>query len=396
MLSHEGPVAATAVAGDSGDRVQAVRELTRLITSSYDRRYFVGCIEADRYPVELLEALAASDLLGIGVPVEQGGIGGGLREEVALAETICRAGIVPTFMAVPSFARIPVINYGAGELAEEFVAASLRPNGRPCFAITEPNAGTNVFETRTKGVRDHSGWRIDGQKVFISGADKADHMLLVARTEAHDSVRKTDGLTLFIVDMKADGITLQAQRVHATAPCKPSTVFLDSVCVPEMAVVGEPGNAFRYLFDILNPERIITAAIALGLGEFILEKGIDYARQRAPFSQPIGSYQSIQHPFSRAKVYLEAARVMLQQAAEIYDTGGDARPLANMVKYVASEAASAAADATIQAHGGYAFDEDYDLMGICSFLRLLQIAPLNNEMILNFVGETLLDLPRSY
>jgi acyl-CoA dehydrogenase len=381
---------------DLADRLAGIREIASLIVSKYDRKYIVACAEQERQPTEMLEALAECGLLGIGLAEEYGGSGGGLVEEATLIEVIARAGIVPDFVLVPNFARVPVVRYGTPAQAERFAASTLRTERRPCFAITEPDAGTNSLRMRTSARPTSGGWRIRGQKVFISGAGEADEMLLVARTLADDEENGSGGLSLFVVPMSSPGVSLNKQRIHATAPCSQWEVFLDDVELPADALVGDPGGGIGYLFTALNPERILASAMAIGLGDHVLERGAAYARTRAPFDRPIGAYQSIAHPMARAKVMLESARLTAYEAARRFDAGDDVGLLANSAKYLSSEGAFAAMDITIQAHGGYAFDRDQDLMPLMESIRLLRVAPLNNEMILNYVAERALGLPRSY
>jgi acyl-CoA dehydrogenase len=381
---------------DLADRLAGIREIASLIVSKYDRRYIVACAEQERQPIEMLEALADCGLLGIGLAEEYGGSGGGLIEEATLIEVIACAGIVPDFVLVPNFARVPVVRYGTPAQATRFAAATLRTERRPCFAITEPDAGTNSLRMRTTARHTAGGWRIRGQKVFISGAGEADDMLLVARAPSDDDGAAGSGLSLFVVPMSAPGVSLNRQRIQATAPCGQWEVFLDDVDVADDALIGDAGGGIGYLFTALNPERILAAVMAVGLGDHVLGRGAAYARTRAPFDRPIGAYQSIAHPKAPAKVMLDSARLTAYEAARRFDAGDDVGLLANSAKYLASEGAFAAMDITIQAHGGYAFDRDQDLMPLMESIRLLRVAPLNNEMILNYVAERALGLPRSY
>src|SRR5581483_3480777 len=201
---------------------------------------------------------------------------------------------------------------------------------------------------------------------------------------------------LLLVDMPVEGLTLHAQPIDVVAPCTQCTVFLDDVFVPGENAVGQPGSGTRYLFESLNHERVMTSAMACGLAHHVMVKGVEFASQRAPFGTPIGAYQSIQHSLARCKVQLEAARLMTYEAAAAYTAGREAGALSNMAKLISTEAASETVDAVIQCHGGYAFDEAADLTRFLPFVRLLKVAPINNEMVLNFVGEKLLGLPSSY
>jgi len=381
----------------ASENFHEIQELVGQIVGKYDRAYYLKCIEEKRYPVELLTALGEADLLGLGLPESWGGVGGGLLEELAVVEALARAGIPPFAMVIGQLARMPVVAHSDGEAARRFVAATLRGDRRPCFGLTEPDAGTNAFNMRTVARPVDGGWRVSGQKTYISGADDAEQMLLVARIAAEDGT--TSGraeFVLLLVDMPVEGLTLHAQPIDVVAPCTQCTVFLDDVFVPGENAVGQPGSGTRYLFESLNHERVMTSAMACGLAHHVMVKGVEFASQRAPFGTPIGAYQSIQHSLARCKVQLEAARLMTYEAAAAYTAGREAGALSNMAKLISTEAASETVDAVIQCHGGYAFDEAADLTRFLPFVRLLKVAPINNEMVLNFVGEKLLGLPSSY
>jgi alkylation response protein AidB-like acyl-CoA dehydrogenase len=349
-----------------------------------------------RPPHELIEALADADLLGLNVPEEWGGVGGGMTDEIAMMEALGRAGIPGFQMIITNFARVPVMRYGSGPVAQHFVASTMRVHRRPCFALTEPDAGTNAFDMRTTATPDADGWRISGQKVYISGAQHADQMLLVTRTAGQEAKGGRAAFSVFVVDLDTPGITLQQQKITAARPDTQSQVFLDDVRVPASRVVGEPGRAAGYLFNALNCERMFVAAMVSGLGGYLLDKGVEFARTRAPFGRPIGAYQSVAHPMARAKIQLEAARMMMYESAAAFDDSRDEGALSNMAKFLATEGSWAAVDAVIQAHGGMAFEEETDLVDFLTFLRLVRIAPVNNEMVLNYVSERVLGLPRSY
>jgi alkylation response protein AidB-like acyl-CoA dehydrogenase len=203
-------------------------------------------------------------------------------------------------------------------------------------------------------------------------------------------------MSLFVVDLPSAGLELQAQGIDIVMPDRQFAVFFDNVEVPAANLIGEEGEGFRYLFSALNPERVLVSAWAIGLGDYALAKAVNYARERAPFGSPIGSYQALQHPLARSRVALDAARLMMYTAARTFDEGGNAGYAANAAKLLASEAATNACDAAIQTFGGYAFTTDYDVSTIWPVARLLRIAPVNNEMVLNYIGEHVLDLPKSY
>lgn len=376
---------------------QAVREVVKGVTERFDRQEFVRRARADEGVDDVWATLADLGLLGMGVPEEYGGNGGGMTGPVALIEALSQAGTPPVLMLLTAFSRMAILRHGTEEQKQQFVAKTVTGEVKLCFAITEADAGTNSFRMETFARQDGDTYRLTGRKIFISGADQATHMMVVARTtKLRDAEGKRQGLSLFVVPMDAPGLELQRMDIDLHSPEHQFFVFLDDVEVPAANLVGERDNGLRALFDALNPERLLVSAWALGLGDHVLAKGVEYAAARAPFGTPIGSYQAVQHPLARAKAHLEAARLMLYTACDVYDAGGDAGSAANMAKLLASEAANEAADAVIQAHGGSAFDRDTDVITLWPMIRLLRIAPVNNEMVLNYLAERVLGLPKSY
>jgi acyl-CoA dehydrogenase len=237
---------------------------------------------------------------------------------------------------------------------------------------------------------------VNGQKTFISGADESAYLFTVARSAALSSPGGRAALSVLMVPVKARGIDMQPLDIEIIQPDRQFTVFMDEVEVEDGALVGGDGAGASVMFDALNTERLLVAAMALGLGEYALGKAVAYARERAPFGRPIGAYQGIQHRLARAKAHLEAARAVLYGASEGFDRGEPVGPACSMAKLLASEAGVEACDAAIQVHGGYAFDAGYDVSTIWPLVRLFCIAPLNNEMVLNSIGQHVLGLPKSY
>lgn len=379
----------------SEDIIAAVREAAEGLTRRITRDYWLRCARERRFPSELWDAMAETGLLGITVPEEYGGCGGGLSELMLLNEITARAGIISLFFVLGSFARMPIIRHGTPEQIRKFVTPTATGEARMCFGVTEPNAGSNTFRLQTMARKTASGWVVNGSKVFITGAKDADLMLLIARTSPFDMEHPRDGLSLFILDARIPGIEFQRLNIEVLGESQ-YLVFFRDVALPADALIGHEGQGMRYLFDGLNTERLVLASMAVGLGNRALDKAVAYARERAPFGRPIGSYQGLQHPMARAKTQLEAARLMMAEAAHRFDRGEEAGPTANMAKLLASEACEQAVDIALQAHGGYGFDQDYDVVTLWPFARLMRVAPVNNEMILNYIGEHVLGLPRSY
>ncbi|MBE3558093.1 MAG: acyl-CoA/acyl-ACP dehydrogenase [Ktedonobacteraceae bacterium] len=379
------------------ERLEMINEVAQGIIKRFDRAYWLKCVREHRFTNEMWQAMGEAGLLGLGVPEEFGGAGGGVTEMVALMEVLAEAGIPPLFLVVTGLSRVPIIKYGTQEQNRRYVEPTTTGQKKLCFAITEPDAGTNTFKMQTLARPAADGWVLNGQKVFISGANESDYMLVVCRTRAFsEGEDRQQGLSLFVVDTRSAGIELQKLNINVGWPEQQFLVFFNDVVLPADALIGKEGAGTKYLFDGLNPERLLVAAMSVGIGNYALRRAVEYAKIRAPFGKPIGAYQGLQHPMARAKTHLEAARLMMYKAAECFDAGEKAGPESNMAKLLASEAAVEAVDIAIQTHGGNGFDADYDIITLWPGVRLLQVAPINNEMLLNYIGEHVLGLPKSY
>jgi alkylation response protein AidB-like acyl-CoA dehydrogenase len=380
-----------------GELRRDVREAAAGVTARFGRAEWLACARRGEPPRAMWEAMAGQGILGLGVPEEYGGSGGGITAAAAAVEALAGAGIPPIQFLLTAFSREPVLLHGSDVQRKELLPATARGDCWLAFALTEPDAGSNTFRTATTATRSADGYVLNGQKIFISGADEA-HILvaLVRTTPMTQTADRRQGLSLLLVDRDAPGVQLRPMDIGILAPERQFEVFFTDVEAPSTALIGEEGAGFRYLFDALNPERLLVSAWAVGLGDFVLEKAAAYARERAPFGPPIGSYQGVQHKLALAKAHLDAARLMLYHAAAVHDTGGSAGTAANTAKLLSSQAAVEACNAAIQTHGGYAFTDEYDVSTVWPMARLLEVAPLNNEMILNFLGEHVLRLPKSY
>jgi len=380
------------------DEQKAIIEFVGRLAKTYDRAYWCRKAENDEFFQEMWGVIAENGYFGMVVPEEYGGVNLKYADAAVFLEELGKYGIA-TLHFVGMFMDSILIMHGSEELKKKFLP-QLCGGAYFAFAITEPDAGTNTFTMRTHAVKDGDYYIVNGQKLFITGADESKYMILIARTIPYDKTEnKRDGISIFVVDSHSEGITMQPQNVEIFNPEKQYTVFFDDVKIPAENLVGEESKGINYLFDGLNLERILIAAYSLGLGEFALNRGVEYARERNIFGKPIGSYQGLQHPLARAFISLNLAGLAVRTAANALDAGMDKKQVglyANMAKLTASEEAFNACDIAIQAHGGYGMTKEYHVINISNMVRAMRVAPVNNEMILNYIGEHYLNLPRSY
>lgn len=376
---------------------QALAETVAKICAKYGRAYYLDCIEKKKFAWDLWRELAGIGCWGLCVPEDHGGTGLGMRAMGLVFEVMARHGMPITLADVgPALAGTVISRHGRPEQVRRYLPRLVSGDGVICFAITEPHAGTNTFKIKTFAEKVAGGYRLNGEKVFISGFDVADYALVVTRTAPLDAAERTKGLSLMMVDPKADGVTKSPLNIEAPEVARKWQVYFNDVFVPEDALIGEEGQGLRPLFDGLNPERIMACAMCVGLGEYALDLGVDYAKTREVFDGPIGAYQSVQHPFAEAYAQLELARLMNRKAAWEFDRGETGGVTAILAKLAGSDAGVMAAEAAIQAHGGNGFVKEYDLVRLWAFLRLQKNAPIARQMTLNHIAEHALGLPKSY
>jgi alkylation response protein AidB-like acyl-CoA dehydrogenase len=372
-----------------------VREAVRKIASGFGHSYYVEAARAGRKTTELWDAVAAGGYAGVNLPEAYGGGGMGITELAMVAEELSAQGCPLLLLVVsPSICGEVIARFGTEEQKKDWLPGIASGKRKMIFAITEPDAGSNSHNIATVAARDGDTWRIKGQKYYISGADEAEQVLVVTKTGVDAKGRGR--LSLFVVDLDAKGLKKAPIPVEIVGPEKQFTLFFDDVAVGSDRLVGGEGEALKPLFLGLNPERIMGAAMALGTGRYALDKACAYANRREVWGVPIGAHQGLAHPLAKAKIELELARLMTQKACWLYDTGKDAGEPANMAKYAAAEAALACLDQAIQVHGGNGFATEYGLLDTWGAARLARTAPVSREMILNFVAEHALKLPRSY
>jgi hypothetical protein len=375
-----------------------LRESVAQLAGKYGHGYFVEKAKTGGKTDELWAEAGKAGFLGVSVPEEFGGGGGGVSELAIVCEELAAGGCPLLLIVVsPAICATVVAKFGTPAQKDRWLPGFADASLKMAFAITEPDAGSNSHRLTTTARRDGDGWLLSGRKYYISGVDEVQSVLVVARTED----AKTGQLkpALFVVPTDAPGFEAQAIDMQITSPEKQFTIFLDDVRLPADALVGESEDtALPALFAGLNPERITVAAYANGIGRYALAKGAAYANERQVWKTPVGAHQGIAHPLAQAKISVELARLMTQKAAWLYDAGQDvaAGEAANMAKYASAEAAIEAVDKAIQAHGGNGMATEYGLATLWGAVRAGRIAPVSREMILNFVAQHSLGLPKSY
>lgn len=377
-----------------------IRQTARDIAESYDDDYWQAVNHDQTEPSEFWQDCADAGFLGVAVPEEYGGEDMGLSEMVTIVETLEEFGCMGTamlFVVTPVFGSITLSRNGTEAQKEEYLPRLASGEMKFCMALTEPDAGHNAANLDTFAESTADGFRVNGTKQWISGVDRADKMLLIARTTAKDEVdRRTDGITLFLADPDAPGIETQQLDTGVPAPENQYEIYFEDYHLDDDAVIGDRGKGLYQLFDTVNPERVIGAAGAVGKGKCALKRAVEYASSREVFDVPIGSHQAIQHPLADAWSRLEAAELLMRRAAWIIDDEGDAGGAANMAKLRASEAGYDACDLAVQTHGGNGVSQDYFVVDLWKATRLARIAPGSSQMMRNHIAENVLQLPRSY
>ncbi|HEY2878635.1 acyl-CoA dehydrogenase family protein [Nocardioides sp.] len=379
---------------------QALRREVAKLAGKYGREWFTQKARAGEKTTDLWLEIGRTGYLGINIPEEYGGGGGGIGDIAAVCEELAAQGCPLLLMVVsPAICGTIITRYGTDEQKRRWLPGICDGTGTMAFAITEPDAGINTHNITTTARRDGDAWVLNGRKIYISGVDEAANVLVVARTE--DARTGQVKPVLFVVPTDAEGFEYRPIPMEIVSPELQFTVFIDDVRLPADALVGDPDTAdggLVQLFSGLNPERIMAASFSTGLARFALDKAATYAKERTVFQGPIGTHQAIAHPLAQSKIEVELARLMTQKAAALYDAGDDtgAAEAANMAKYAAAEAACDAADRAVQTHGGNGITQEYGMAGLLVATRAGRIAPVSREMILNYVAMHTLGLPKSY
>jgi alkylation response protein AidB-like acyl-CoA dehydrogenase len=372
-----------------------LRAAVAAIASGFGPQYYTSHAAAGTPCDELWAKLGEAGFIGVNIPEAYGGGGGGLTELALVCEELGAQGTPLLLLLVSAAISAGVIaEFGTEEQRKTWLPGLAAGSTKMVFAITEPDAGSNTHRLATKATRDGEGWRLNGTKYYISGVDEAEALLVVARTGTDP--RGDAELSQFIVPTGSPGLGASVLPVDLMLPEKQFTLHFDDVPLGPEALVGGAGQGFRQVFHGLNPERITGAATCVGIARYVLGTAARYAAERQVWQAPIGTHQGVAHPLARAKIETELAALMIRKACWQHDHGEPAGEASNMAKYAAAESSIAAVDAAMQTHGGNGFAAEYGLVPYWGLARLLRVAPVNREMILNFVAQHSLGLPRSY
>lgn len=380
---------------------EQIREAVQRLCDGYDLDYWRARDAAGEFPFDFHKDMAAAGWLGIAMPEEYGGSGLGITEATVLMQTIAQSGAGmsgASAVHLNIFGPHPIVVHGTDEQRRRMLPELISGEKKACFAVTEPDSGLNTSGLKTRAERNgNGGYTVHGQKLWTSTAQEADKMLLIARTTPREDCKRAfDGLTLFYTDFDRNYLTPTEIPKMGRAAVDSNSLFIDGLPVPEEDRIGEEGRGFHYLLDGINPERILVAAEAVGIGRCALNRAADYARERTVFGRPIGQNQSVQHPLAESWAKLEAAELLVYKAAWLYDNGRPCGPQANAAKYLAAEVGHEACERAILTHGGMGYAKEYHVERWLREIWISRIAPVSWQLALSFIAEKELDLPKSY
>jgi len=377
-----------------------IRDAIRSICDRFDDSYWAEKDRTHTFPFEFATAIAEGGWLGIAMPEEYGGAGLGVTEASIMMQEIGRsAGVFAACSAIHIniFGLHSIVRHGTERQKQDWLPDIISGKSRACFGVTEPDAGLDTSKIKTRAVRDGDHYVVRGQKIWTSTAQQADKVVLLARTTpVEDCAKPTDGLSLFYADLDLSTVEIREIPKMGRHAVNSNQVFYDGLVIPASCRIGEEGKGFRYILDSLNPERILNAAEAIGIGRRALEKAVAYAGERVVFGRKIGQNQSIQHPLAENWSELYAADLMTLHAAELYDAGEPCGAQANAAKYLAADAGFKACDRAIRTHGGMGYAAEYHVERYFREMMAIQLAPVSREMILCHIAERELGLPKSY
>ncbi|KAI9656303.1 MAG: hypothetical protein M1821_004966 [Bathelium mastoideum] len=377
-----------------------VRSAISRICSNFTDEYWLKADSLKQWPSEFTDATARDGWLGICMPSVYGGSDLGLAEATIMMQTIAESGggmTATSSIHMNIFGLSPVVKYGTEEQRRRFLVPLIEGKERACFGVTEPNTGLDTLKLQSLAVRDGDGYILRGQKMWTSTAQRAEKILILVRTTPLEEVTKaSQGLSLFYTGLDRDSVQVTEIAKMGRAAVDTNSLFFDGWRVPEGDRIGEEGNGFKLIMHGMNAERILLAGEAIGLGFAALRRAANYATERHVFGRAIGQNQGIQHPLADSWIQLEAARLMIMQAARMYDEGHATGEYANAVKYMAGEVAFTACERTVMAHGGMGYAKEYHVERYLREIMIPRIAPVSKEMCLNYIGERVLGLPKSY
>ncbi len=378
----------------------AIRESVARTCAQYDDRYWLEKDKNGGFPHDFYKTMADAGWLGIAMPEAYGGSGLGITEAAILMQTVAASGAAlqgASAIHLNIFGPNPIVVFGNEEQKRRILPDIIKGNVKGCFAVTEPNAGLNTTALETKAELDGNAYVVSGKKVWTTTAQIADKMLLIARTTPRDKCKKaTDGLTLFYTDFDREKIEVREIDKMGRKAIDTNQVFIDGLRVPVEDRIGEEGKGFHYLLHGLNPERVLIAAEAVGIGQAALARATQYAKERVVFGRPIGKNQSIQHPLAESWAQLEAVNLLTFKAAWLYDTGKECGAEANAAKLLAGRAAWESCERAVLTHGGYGYAKDFHVERFLREVMIARIAPISEQLVLCYIAERVLGLPKSY
>lgn len=382
------------------DEQQAIRDAVVRLCERFDAAYWRRTDETGEFPEAFVAAMVEAGWLGAAMPADLGGSGLGLTEAAIVMQAVAESGAGfsgASAMHLNIFGPMPVVKFGSDEQKRRHIPRLIAGQDRMCFAVTEPDAGLDTTSLSTRAVRTNDGYVIRGRKMWTTNAQRANKVLIIARTTPKEEVRRpTEGLSLFYTDFDRSRISATPIPKMGRKAVESNAVFIDDLHVPAEDLVGEEGRGFHYLLEGLNPERVLIGAEAVGLGRAALKRAAAYAKERIVFGRPIGQNQGVAHPLAKAWADLEAANLMAFKAAALFDAGRDCGAEANAAKYLGGEAGFQACEASVLAHGGMGYAKEFDVERYFRESMIARIAPVSREMILNYIAERVLGLPKSY
>jgi acyl-CoA dehydrogenase len=382
------------------DEQRAIVDGVGKICAKYDDQFWLKTDETGAFPEAFVADLAAAGWLGVAMPEAYGGAGLGLTEASLMMHAITRSGAGfsgASAIHINIFGPMPVVKFGTEEQKKRLLPPVIAGDDKVCFAVTEPNSGLDTSSLETRAEKVSGGYRITGRKIWTTGAQRANKIMILARTTPKDQAAKpTQGLSLFYTDLDRTRIEANPIPKMGRKAVECNTLFIEDLFVPDADLIGEEGKGFQIILSGLNPERVLFAVEAVGLGQAALAKAALYARERIVFGRPIGQNQGVAHPLAKSWAELEAANLLAFKAAALYDAGLECGAEANAAKYLGAEAGFTACEAAVLAHGGMGYAKEYSVERYFREAMIARIAPVSREMILNFIAERVLALPKSY